>query len=496
VNLVGCLIAAVLFLQDSTAQRIPEPDADAQKQAAKAIKDLFKEEYSRKAPPDQVELARKLIKTSSDSSVDMNTKYVCLAEARDLAVAASETAVAMEAVTLLGKSFMIAVPAAKMNVLGKMAAASKEVEKLRALGHGYFELAREGITTEDYETAGSAAAKSETLARAIKDSFLAEQVAELKKDLGVLKSEQQKVKASIDNPSTGDADAVGRYLCFVRNEWASGLKLLSEGGKSPLRELASKDLANPGTPEGRVEVGDGWWQQAQTEKISWKKLNLLARARRWYDLAEPEAAGLVRVKLSKRLVDLEGLVPGPVNLMRLIDPKRDAVTGEWSLDAGLLSNKGDNGVVLQIPYEPPEEYDLHVVVRRLGSTDSIWTGLVVGNTQVAFVCDGYPASNWLTGFEHIDGKFIDQQPGALKGQKYIPDGKDAIFDFSVRKASITVQLEGKKLMAYEGPISRLSNRMDVKTTDRKALYLGSWGGKNGFVEVKLTPLSGPGKKTR
>src|SRR5579862_1458771 len=196
---------AAVLLQDTGTQRIPEPDADAQKQAAKAIKELFKEEYARKSPADQVDLARKLIKTGSDSSVDMNTKYTCLAEARDLAVAALETSVAMEAVTLLGKSFMIAVPAAKMAVLGKMAAATKDVEKLRGLGRGYYDLARESITTEDYDAAGSAAAKSDTLARAIKDTFLAEQVAELKKDLGVLKAEQQKVKSSLDNPSTGDS---------------------------------------------------------------------------------------------------------------------------------------------------------------------------------------------------------------------------------------------------------------------------------------------------
>lgn len=491
-------LCLALFLQETTPQqRIPEPDLDTQKATLKQIKDLFKEEYAKKTASDQVDLARKLIKTSGDSSVDMNTKYVCLAEARDLAVAASDAPVAMEAITLLGKSFMISVPAAKMAVLGKMSAAAKEVERLRALSRGYYELAREGIATEDYDTSASAAAKAETLARAIKDASVAEQAAELKKDLAVLKSEQQKVKAALDNPATGDADAVGRYLCFVRGEWTSGLKLLSEGGKAPLKELATKDLANPETPEGQVEIADGWWQTAQAEKISWKKLSILGRARRWYDVAQPAANGLVKVKLDKRLIELEGLLPGPINLLRLIDPKRDAVTGEWMLDAGVLSNKGDTGVVLQIPYQPPEEYDLRVVLRRLGSTDSIWTGLVVGNSQVSFVMDGYPLSNWISGFELIDGKFIDQQPGGtLKGQQFVSGGKDVTLEILVRKTSITVLLDGKKLTTYEGPIGRLSARGDMKLPDRKALYLGSWGGKNGWAEVKITPLSGPGKKTK
>jgi hypothetical protein len=182
------LLCAALLLQE----RIPEPTAEAQKAALKEIKDLFKDEYAKKAPTDQVDLARKLIKTSADSTVDMNTKYVCLTEARDLAVSASETAVAMEAVTLLGKSFMIAVPAAKMGVLAKLAKDTKDAEKIRGLSRGYYELAKDGIVAEDYETSTSAAAKAETLARAIKDASLSERVAELKRDLASLKNEQQK----------------------------------------------------------------------------------------------------------------------------------------------------------------------------------------------------------------------------------------------------------------------------------------------------------------
>src|SRR6185436_5430207 len=109
--------------------------------------------------------------------------------------------------------------------------------------------------------------KADALGRAIKDASLVEQVGELKKDLGVLKSELQKVKASLDNPATGDADAAGRYLCFIRNDWAAGLKLLAEAGKAPLKDLAAKDLSNPEAPETQVEVGDGWWQLAQAERI-------------------------------------------------------------------------------------------------------------------------------------------------------------------------------------------------------------------------------------
>src|SRR5258708_21999371 len=161
--MLRAILCAVLLLEDVPAQRIPEPDSDAQKAALKQIKDLFKDEYARKTASDQVDLARKLIKTGTDSTVDMNTKYVCLTEARDLAVAASDATVSMEAVTLVGKSFMIAVPAAKMAVLGKLATGARDPEKVRTLARAYYDLARDSVTSEDYDTAAAPVGKADTL---------------------------------------------------------------------------------------------------------------------------------------------------------------------------------------------------------------------------------------------------------------------------------------------------------------------------------------------
>jgi hypothetical protein len=274
--------------------------------------------------------------------------------------------------------------------------------------------------------------------------------------------------------------------------------LLAEGGKSPLKELATKDLAKPETPEAQVEVGDGWWQLAQAEKVSWKKLNILGHARSWYDLAQPNVTGLVKVKLSKRLVELDNQVPGSgINLMALIDPKRDAVHGTWTMEDGMLVDQGNESLVLQIPYQPPDEYDLRVGVKRLSSTDSVMIGLVIGNAQVTFLADAYPGEGGrLVGFEQVDGKFLTGQPNAMKGKQLINGDKPTIFEISVRRTSIKVNVDGKKLLAYEGPMAKLSNRPDSKTPDDKALYIGGWSSRLGFTEIRVTPLSGPGKKTK
>lgn len=492
------VLLASLILQDATSQRIPEPEAEAQKQALKSVRDLFKDEYAKKTPSDQLDLARKLIAASADASIDMPTKYVLLAEARDLAVLASDPGLALEAVTGLGKAYMIAVPAAKLSILNKMSMGAKDPEKIRAIGKAYFDLARESVSLEDYETASTAAGKSEALSRAVKDISISERVIELKKELAGLKSEFQKVKSYIDHPANGDPDTVGRYLCFVRNDWASGLKILSENGKSPLKELAAKDLSNPESTEGQVEVGDGWWQLSQAEKTSWKKLNLLGRARRWYEMAQSSASGLVKVRVDKRLAEVESAVPGGgVNLLQMVDPKRDAVHGNWSLDDGVLVDRGEQTLTLQIPYQPPEEYDLYVAVKRVGGTDSASVGVVVAGTQAVVCIDGYPTNGmWLSGFEVLEGKILRDQASPYKGKQLIEGEKPTPIVIQVRKTSLTLLVNGKRIASLEGVAGKLANRPDSGTPDPKALFVGGWNGKMGFTEIRITPLSGPGKKTR
>jgi len=64
-----------------------------------------------------------------------------------------------------------------------------------------------------------------------------------------------------------------------------------------------------------------------------------------------------------------GGVQQPIDLLRLIDTNRDAVSGRWRFEDGILVGGGDTAVtpwneILQVPYAPPEEYDLTASVER------------------------------------------------------------------------------------------------------------------------------------
>ncbi len=62
----------------------------------------------------------------------------------------------------------------------------------------------------------------------------------------------------------------------------------------------------------------------------------------------------------------------PMDLLRLIDPKRDAVEGTWSIDSdGALVSDDSKSARLSIAGKVPQEYDFQVEFKRVEGDDSI-----------------------------------------------------------------------------------------------------------------------------
>ena len=65
----------------------------------------------------------------------------------------------------------------------------------------------------------------------------------------------------------------------------------------------------------------------------------------------------------------------PIDVLALVDVKRDAVSGRWGLQNGMLFGGAKVPVephteMLQVPYTPPAEYDVVLVVKRLAIVNS------------------------------------------------------------------------------------------------------------------------------
>ena len=58
---------------------------------------------------------------------------------------------------------------------------------------------------------------------------------------------------------------VGRYKCFVKGDWDTGLLMLALGTDPALATLAVKELEGAKSPDEQVKLGDSWWALADKQ---------------------------------------------------------------------------------------------------------------------------------------------------------------------------------------------------------------------------------------
>jgi hypothetical protein len=223
---------------------------------------------------------------------------------------------------------------------------------------------------------------------------------------------------------------------------------------------------------------------------------MLSHAKGFYEAAVPGVTGILRAKVDKRLELLDASTGGPLNLLRMIDPKVDGVLGQWQLENGTVTCAPLSFARLQIPYQPPEEYDLTIVLTRRSGTDGIIIVLAGGGTQFAFNIDGFSGQGGATFLDNFDGGLpLEKNPTLLRGIQ-IPTGRSATLICSVRKKGVSLTLNGKKLISWEGDYKRLSVSPQWSVPDKKALGIGGFDTGIQISKIVLTPVTGQGKKSR
>jgi hypothetical protein len=199
----------------------------------------------------------------------------------------------------------------------------------------------------------------------------------------------------------------------------------------------------------------------------------------------------------------EGGDPGPAgrppregDLLRLIDPKLDAIHGEWTLKEGALVSPGLQWARIRLPYVPPEEYDLRIVAERRQGHDALAVGLSGGGRSFAVWLDGFPNREGLSGLDLLDGILVEDNPASVPGLRLVNGRKSRIL-VSVRRQGVKVDVDGETVLDWQGGFERLSPSPVWSARDAQApLFVGADSSQVVFTEIHLTPVTGQGKRLR
>lgn len=188
-----------------------------------------------------------------------------------------------------------------------------------------FKKVEEAASNNKYEEALAILSDSEKAAIKAKDAESVYQIREHKKAITALKAEYAKVKEADAKLASGADDpdanaAMGRFYCFVKEDWSRGLPLLAKGSDQFLQALADQELNKSAKGEDKVLIGDGWWTgsteaemkmgltgavgsaKVAVDKEATKraKSKMIARAVYWYQQAWPQIKEAAREKLRPR----------------------------------------------------------------------------------------------------------------------------------------------------------------------------------------------------
>lgn len=176
------------------------------------------------------------------------------------------------------------------------------------------------------------------------------------------------------------------------------------------------------------------------------------------------------------------------DLLGLIDPSRHAIKGNWWIEDNWLHSDGAEPALLQIPYEPPDEYALEVNGEIAGPT-VVLVGLAAQGRQFLPVLNWKEQNGRVTRFlAYMDGEKIGQE--SIREGQVVPESGPYTLRFEVRRNRVLATVNGKMAIDWTGDFSRLSNSPLYEVPNKRALFLGGWRTPARISSITITPLAG------
>jgi hypothetical protein len=187
------------------------------------------------------------------------------------------------------------------------------------------------------------------------------------------------------------------------------------------------------------------------------------------------------------------LVARTVNLLRLIDPASDTLTGNWKLITGefapQLTSDATQHARLNIPYQPPQEYDFRVDFTRTGG-DNCMAQMFTHQNPCCLVLYGWKGT--VSGFQQVNGQSAERNS---TGVHDLPtsNGQRHTSIIKVRKNAIEAWLDGNMIIHYD----TTGEDLGAKDWNIGApLGVGSQLSPTIFHTIELTEITGQGHPLR
>ncbi|GEM_PF-7064819 len=308
------LLPSLLPASDA-AKKSPLPNPAAIKDATALVNDTFNELLAAAKTPELRTAATKKLLDAAAEEKDPASRFALLVKARDFASAGADFDSAAAAIDAMDRAFDLDALKMKTDAAVAVARSARTAGDRKKLAQQLDSVIDAAVTADRYDLAKSLADIALTAARAANDADLMrkttldlQHVREAETASADLKKLQQILA---DKPTDPEANLkVGKYHCFIKENWEKGLPMLALGSDTALKSLAETELAGVKDPEAQVKLADAWWDAAEKMGNS-AKASAQGRAAKWYNAALPRLSGLARARVEKHLAQLAAAASSP-----------------------------------------------------------------------------------------------------------------------------------------------------------------------------------------
>lgn len=194
------------------------------------------------------------------------------------------------------------------------------------------------------------------------------------------------------------------------------------------------------------------------------------------------------MRIEKRIAELAAkgkpVIPW-IELLPLVNPKKDILEGMWEKSGNRVICSNGKFARLELPYEPPDEYDLKAVLETGTPTEAVVLGVFRGR---GFAVSLYVGDNRAGIF--TSGSAVDIPGTAL------PADRANTLILQVRLNSVSVLVNDKLCLEWKPDPKTLAPNGFWAPRNQKQLGVGCNGPKATFTSVGVVDVSGRGKRLR
>lgn len=271
---------------DAPAERLPVPKSAAQTPIDNSIRAQYRQDFASHDATVQLELAKSLQKQAAETGIDPARQYVLLREARELATNAGNFDVAFSIIDDTARLFTIDPNELKVTVLSN--AMDRSLIPKQELLDNYLKTGQAALDHGNVQLAYQVTILAREITQALHDAGLTQRARDFELRVHAARREYETIIAAAHKlqakPDDPDANLlVGGYLCFMQGHWDEGLPLLARGSDPKLKDLATRDVDGPDTPEAMADLADAYWDLPDTRQTPQRTSH--ERAAHWYQQA-------------------------------------------------------------------------------------------------------------------------------------------------------------------------------------------------------------------